>query len=171
MHLYISPILFCALFLVSAKSCTKDTCNKEVTFEQISLSETKPQVQDGKLPVRLSFSLKTTLPDGYFRAVVTDQGKEDRFGKPWDNDFEALASVQMTATGAVLQIKEAALTEGIQKTGLHFILPDRRNFISCDHPGGNDSYLLDIEFTIEKTQNTCTLKDFNWEEHLKKGPF
>lgn len=171
MHFHSTYLLLCTLFLLSARSCTKDTCNKEPTFAQISLTEPDPQVQDGKLPVKLSFSLKTTLPDDYFKAVVTDQGREDRFGKPWDNDFEAVASVQMTATGAALQLKQEALTEANQKIGLHFVLPDRRNFIPCDHPGGSDSYLLDIDFTVEKTQNSYRIKDIKWKEELKKGPF
>jgi hypothetical protein len=76
------------LLLIGAKSCSKDTCNKEDTFARITLADAAPRIEATLLPVRLAVDLKTILPDAYFQAAIMDQGKEDRFGEPWENQFE-----------------------------------------------------------------------------------
>ena len=172
MKLEFSFICICAFLLFSsAKSCTKDTCNIEDTFSQITLTKAPVKSVGDTVKIFLEFVLKTALPDGYFKAVVVDQGREDRFGNPWDNDFKHLFGVEMSASGATLNIKRDSIKEGSNQGSFHFKLPDRRSFIDCGHPGGADSYLLDLGFTILNTVNAYSAKDLNWKEELRKGPF
>jgi hypothetical protein len=159
------------LLLIGAKSCSKDTCNKEDTFARITLADAAPRIEATLLPVRLAVDLKTILPDAYFQAAIMDQGKEDRFGEPWENQFEKVEKLEMTAEKAIVYLKESSLQQPSERISLHFMLPDRKNYITCEHPGSADKYLLDLTFTVDKGTSGYQVKDLLWKEQLKKGGF
>lgn len=165
-------ILLIALMLMSAlpSSCRKDTCNQAATFREMTTTDTL-LLANGLFPLIVRFATDQYLTAEYYRAANISRAKIDPYGNPWENDYVLLQGFSADTFALTLYLIADSIPEGQRAAAFHLIFPDRSAYINCSHPGGPDKYYLDVQCTLNRTKNTCTVKDFIWKETRSKGPF
>jgi len=165
--------LCCVLSVFVMKGCfDKDTCNRNATFSSMhALAGAQDSIAAPR--VEVFWSQGEALPLRYFTQIKIEQATNDPYGRPWQNDWRMLDSIQVVELGKFsLRLKTSLAPDSTKLLQLHFVLPDRRGYIDCDHPGSPDSYGLDLSFRLNKNaSNELVLKDFTWDEQLFKGGY
>ncbi len=150
----------------------KDTCNRNVTFTNMQAAFRESESATSKI-VDIVWEDGETLPLKYFHQIFVIQSTNDPFGKPWQNDWQALESVQVSELGKIsLYLNSSTSVDSSRLFNLHFSLPDRRGYIGCEHPGSPDHYSLDMSFQLKRDDsNKPIITDFIWKETLHKGGY
>ena len=167
MNFHFLFILFVSSSFVLQQSCNKDTCNDIETFVEM---DANLLADTSSVKLELQWTQGKFLPKSYFDAYFIYEAPQDRFGIAWQNDFELIDTLTMiSTTGLNIELSEEAETNLPRDVFLHFIFPDRRQFIGCDHPGSNDDYHLDISFQLFENTASIQMRNFTWKETLIKG--
>ena len=164
-------ILLLSTLLASANSgCLKDSCNKEPTFLSMEAADTL-EASGNMYDMKITFTQGQILPAAYYKAATVSRAGLDPYGKPWNNDFALVQGFNADDKALVLHIIGDSLKTGQQTLNIHFIFPDRKDYVDCDHPGGPDKYYLDIACVLTPSGGTFNVGNFEWEEKLSKGGF
>ena len=157
--------------LASANSgCLKDSCNKEPTFLSMEAADTL-EASGNMYDMKITFTQGQILPAAYYKAATVSRAGLDPYGKPWNNDFALVQGFNADDKALVLHIIGDSLKTGQQTLNIHFIFPDRKDYVDCDHPGGPDKYYLDIACTLTGSGGTFNVGNFDWKEKLSKGGY
>lgn len=145
-----------------ASSCIKDTCNGALgnTFNTILFDST--QTADDALTVHFKVETLADLPESYFTNTVASDSATTA----------QTAAIKLNQTSLALTLSETArpLPNETRNLNFTFTLPDRRNFIDCQHPGSADIYFLNISLSIHNdTVSSYGLTNFTWEELFVAG--
>lgn len=164
-------ILSLSTLLASANSgCRKDTCNKEPSFQTLEAADTLTAA--GNIyDLRLQFTPGQQLPAAYYRAATLSRATQDPYGKPWNNDFVLVQAFDADDKTLIVHLLADSLKSDQRSLNIHFIFPDRKDYIDCDHPGGPDKYYLDIACVFTRSGGTFKVGNFEWKEKLSKGGF
>ena len=115
-----------------------------------------------------------TLPYAYFEDYILISRKNDLFGNAIINSSETLKTIDFNKQEMNISIFQDSLPSVGNIDDLFFYLKfsDRMEYLDCTHPGGGDSYYLDLEFRINRIEeDSILLSDFQWQETLNKGGF
>ena len=157
--------------LASANSgCLKDSCNKEPTFLSMEAADTL-EASGNMYDMKITFTQGQILPAAYYKAATVSRAGLDPYGKPWNNDFALVQGFNADDKALVLHIIGDSLKTGQQTLNIHFIFPDRKDYVDCDHPGGPDKYYIDIACTLTGSGGTFNVGNFDWKEKLSKGGY
>ena len=157
--------------LASANSgCLKDSCNKEPTFLSMEAADTL-EASGNMYDMKITFTQGQILPAAYYKAATVSRAGLDPYGKPWNNEFALVQGFNADDKALVLHIIGDSLKTGQQTLNIHFIFPDRKDYVDCDHPGGPDKYYLDIACTLTGSGGTFNVGNFDWKEKLSKGGY
>lgn len=156
-------IISIAATAFTVSSCVKDTCNGAIgnTFINIEFNSIDNTLEDG--------------PNAYFTMETNDELPENYFSDAIADDSTTLAqvdTVEITQTQLMLSFTEAALPDSAQSTviSVNYVFGDRRNYISCQHPGSADSYFLELNMTLSNPNNSgYEISDFEWNEIYAAG--
>lgn len=167
-------IIYTFGLLILLSGCKKDTCNANLgdTFIGVSLDEYGSFPENGFFMDMGLVSLDT-LPNEYFEDYTLWSGAQDAFGNPLVNSADEIIGINVSKTKINVTFDEHTFpTLGQNKAyGIVLQFPDRQAYIDCSHPGAGDTYLLNLTWTIQNTDNNFEIKGFSWEETFLAGPF
>ncbi|MBX2926818.1 MAG: hypothetical protein KF852_03185 [Saprospiraceae bacterium] len=160
-------LLYLAICPFSA--CTKDTCNGEPTFRDMTVN-TLDSTQT-TLSVELQWGKGKDLPKAYFEQIHLITGSVGHDFSNWKNDFVRVNNTLIqTDTSLRIVLHRNLINIPRDTVDLHYQLPDRRGFVDCDHPGSNDSYFLDLQLLFSTETGRISASLLTWRETLQKGP-
>lgn len=161
MRLSIVLLSFVAL-LLACPSNKEDTCQPlGDTFASVELDSTAAVAS---LSLRL-FTLDT-LPAAYYAEATLIRLQSDQNGNPFENIASGSSINLATSDSLNIELPPPATTA--RTVGLSIRYRDRREFISCEHPGSGDQYVLFLFFTYLPDGR---IEDFSWEEDFRPGGF
>jgi hypothetical protein len=161
------------LWIMSVSGCLffkSDTCNNMPTFKTMEAGSSLV-LSDQSADLTVKFTTGLELPIAYYRSAALSRASQNPYGEPWDNHFAVLNGFEARADALVLQLLKSSLDSDEQPLSFHFIFPDRRGYIDCEHPGSADAYYLDLSFMVTRSGNSFAVGSFRWKEKLRKGPF
>lgn len=151
-------------------TCQKDTCNVEVTFQNMEATLQAPALDT--LALDLHWKKGAPLPESYFQKIFLITGSKDYYGNSWVNDFTLVDRIAVTSDSSATVFWTAGSSLPTQRPlELHLQFPDRRGYLACDHPGSADAYYLDIQLKLGDANGTLALEQFTWKELLIKGGY
>ena len=173
-------ILLLTFSIIIFSSCEKDTCNGDKSvFYSIDLDSTRFTTK--QLVVYFSTDVNKQLPINYFTDNQINSAVNDPYGKSWQNNFADIDSVVFATspkdpfhiTNLVVYLKRNNFSTVSNKNlGFHFRFPDRIKYMACKHPGGPDSYDLDLSFIISTFPNdSIQTSSFEWNQKFHAGPY
>lgn len=155
---------YCIFIIVMLffNSCIKDTCNKRLgdTFESVEFLDAT--ITDNKrMVIRFELMTLDTLPISYF----TDG--DIRSAREIDSTFIDKNELvifyndnQLPAVGESISNKIVA------------DFRDRRRYIDCQHGGSDDSYTLDVIWTVTNVDNvSLSVTGIEWFETFFAGHY
>ena len=155
--------------LLLAQSCIKDTCNENVTFED--MSATLATAQSENIVINLDWQAGENLPLSYFNDTYIVSSIKDPYGNDWQNDYTAIDSVVALQANQINVFLKSNIVQDTAKTyHFHIRFPDRKDHIDCQHGGAGDSYALDFSIKF-KLDDALSIDQFEWNEKLFQGPY
>jgi len=139
--------------------CPPDTCTQGDNMTDPRLvNDLEPA--NGASQVRITWDPGTgvgaDLPDAYFSAVNLGESA----GTPITQS-DLIRSVQLTASRELtVTFQDTFVPATVGMANFRLFFPDRRDFITCSHPGDTDRYFLDVtlELTPEGTVRNAALE-------------
>lgn len=131
------------------------------TFISVEL-DTTPNISS----ISLNLVTLDTLPDTYFREGSLWRLKNDHDGNAFNNLAEGSTLNLITANR--LEIDLPSPSNISEEVGFSIVYPDRKEFVTCEHPGSGDSYVLFLYFDYLPDGQ---VENFRWVEDYRPGGF
>ena len=143
-------------------------CGGENTCHPLGDTFTSIELDTAASIASLSLNLVTldTLPEAYFDDVSLWRSNTDHDG----NTFNSLAEGSMInlTTSNRLEIDLPPPLDNSEEVGVLVVYSDRREFITCEHPGSGDAYKLFLFFDYLPDGR---IENFRWVEDYRPGGF
>ena len=161
--------LLISSIVIAQQTCQKDTCNDEVTFQDITCTLNS---ESSDVIFELSWSQGKDLPSSYYQDFLIYKPLIDRYGEAIQNDFNLIDTITNTNIEGMSIKMDSTLLQTIPRSVyIYLVFPDRKEYIDCQHPGSSDDYILDLQFNLSETQDSLVLNEFSWNETFFPGPF
>lgn len=159
-------ILFPLCIIVLLWGC-KDTCNTKYgkTFNSVLIDEA--MYDGGGVDVVMSFNTSTLdgLPSEYFDEANLYANAAYELALDIDSVYTSNTTLKLTLNSSFVPSVN-------NSTDLSYVIifNDRRSYLDCKHPGQNDSYQLNLGFTLKNIGgNQFELSNLEWNEEAHKG--